>query len=150
MKKLTLLAFFSLSMLPLIAGASGYAYGGYRGAGFYASSLFHVHNRYRGGHGHRSHFGVYLGIPLWGPSFSYYPYSSPYYYPEYPEAVYVQPRAPDYVEKNIRYRYYCPDPDGYFPNVRKCDARWEKEETAGPADGSAERDEPVQTEDSKP
>jgi len=146
MKKLALLAL--LIALPLATQASGYGYSGYRGDGLYASVAFPVHNRYRGHHGHRGHFGVYLGVPLWGPSFSYYPYPSPNYY--YPEPYYVEPRAPDYVEKNIRYRFYCPDPDGYFPNVRKCNTRWEKEETAGPADGSAERDAPEESQDSKP
>lgn len=150
MKKLALLVLTSLCAASFVAQAGAHGYGAYRGAGFYASNVLHTHNRFRGGHGYRGHFGVYLGIPLWAPPSYYYPYASPYYYPDYPETVYVEPRAPDYVEKNIRYRYYCPDPDGYFPNVRKCNTRWEKEEIAGPADGSAERDEPLDTEESKP
>jgi hypothetical protein len=79
----------------------------------------------------RGHFRgeVYIGGPVWGPSYygpGYYP--PPYYYP--PAPVYVQPVAPEpppvYVEKSDDYWYYCAQPKAYYPYVKECPQGWMK------------------------
>jgi len=89
-----------------------------------------------GGHGGfggpGGHFGagLFLG-PWWGPgwwgTYPYYPY-----YPNYaepPGAVQQQPEI--YIQKSPRdegeiYWYYCKDPEGYYPYVKKCPKGWLK------------------------
>lgn len=85
-----------------------------------------------GHHGHGGHvnFGVSIG-PVWGPWFvgpfyPYYPYpyaASPRVIVEEPEEEYVQ-AAPRQDEES--YWYFCPDPKGYYPYVRKCPQGWMK------------------------
>lgn len=88
------------------------------------------HGRHRGGH---VEFGLFLGPGWWGP----YPYSySPYYpyHPYYsPPPVIIQQQPPEIrVEPSTRpdtpssYWYYCQDPQGYYPNVKKCPKGWMK------------------------
>ena len=74
--------------------------------------------------------GVYVG-PGWGWGWPYYPYYyQPYYQPqtvivERPTDFYVQPTpAPGSEEK--QYWYYCRDPKGYYPYVKKCPKGWMK------------------------
>jgi hypothetical protein len=91
----------------------------------------------RGGHG-GGHgggnvgVGVYLGPGWWGPGwwgpYPYYPYYPYYYSPppvivEQPQEMYVQP-APS--AEATRYWYYCKDPQGYYPTVKKCPDGWLK------------------------
>lgn len=85
------------------------------------------HVRHGGGH---VGIGLYLG-PAWDPwpwGPPYYPYYYPYYQPprviirEEPE-IYVQP-APQ--PEQPRYWYYCEEPKGYYPNVKKCPKGWMK------------------------
>jgi hypothetical protein len=84
---------------------------------------------YRGG----SHYGgsIWIG-PGWGPWWwgsQTYPYYS--YYPNYQAptvirqepSVYVQP-TPQREEQS--YWYYCPDPKGYYPYVKRCPKGWMK------------------------
>ncbi|HUJ88093.1 MAG TPA: hypothetical protein VLX30_14690 [Burkholderiales bacterium] len=85
-------------------------------------------------HGH-VHFGLYFGMPVWGPG--YYP--APYYYPPapyyYPPAV-VVPSAPQtYVEQGPAqgapeqpqgYWYYCADAKAYYPYVKQCPGGWQR------------------------
>ncbi len=93
-----------------------------------ASSLT-AEARGRGGyHGHGGGhvgFGLYLGPGWWDP-YPYYPY---YYRPPVvvspPQDIYVQPApAPRAEEPN--YWYYCQDPEGYYPYVKKCPKGWMK------------------------
>ncbi|HEX6827505.1 MAG TPA: hypothetical protein VF104_00845 [Burkholderiales bacterium] len=100
------------------------------------------------GSGHRSSFGVVVGVPLgWGwPWYGgYYPpyyggYYGPYGYPGYgyypPAAVSTSP--PVYVERGTPdagadqyqspsgYWYYCRDANGYYPYVKQCPGGWER------------------------
>lgn len=99
-------------------------------------------NAARGGHGgHGGHFGhggghVNFGVTVgpgwwgpgwWGPGWDPYPYYS--HYPRTPVIVqqppteYVQP-APQAEEPY--YWYFCPDPQGYYPYVKKCPKGWMK------------------------
>ncbi len=77
-----------------------------------------VHRRGRG----RSHFGLFIGAPLW-----YWP--PPYYYP--PPVVIRSAPPPVYIERDPEppaeaYWYYCYDPDGYYPYVKECPGGWER------------------------
>lgn len=77
--------------------------------------------------------GFYFGPGWWGPGWGGYPYD-PYYYPypyyasppvvvQEPPEIYVQP-APQAVTPT--YWYFCPDPQGYYPYVKKCPKGWMK------------------------
>jgi hypothetical protein len=86
----------------------------------------------RGGHfGHRDgHVGIGLFVgpgwwwPGWWDPYPYYPYyPSPPVIVQQPPDVYVQP-APQAVEPH--YWYYCPEPQGYYPYVKKCPKGWMK------------------------
>jgi len=81
------------------------------------------------GHGPHVGVGVWLGPGWWGP----YPYYYPTYYPYYSEPpivieqqpeVYVQP-APQAVEQPS-YWYFCKEPQGYYPQVKRCPSGWLK------------------------
>ncbi|ACS87293.1 hypothetical protein [Musicola paradisiaca] len=44
-----------------------------------------------------------------------------------PPVIYTQPApAPVWVEKTPTYRYYCPDPAGYYPKIGRCPKGWMK------------------------
>lgn len=87
----------------------------------------------RGGHsrhgGGRVGVGVFIDPGWWGPRWwGPYPYYSPYYYAppvvvQQPPEIYVQP-APQAEEP--RYWYFCPDPQGYYPDVKRCPKGWLK------------------------
>jgi hypothetical protein len=82
------------------------------------------------------HWGgsIWIG-PGWGPI---YPYPPVYPYPFYvgPPAVVqrpiiIQESPPIYVEQapsrdGESYWYYCPDPQGYYPYVKRCPKGWER------------------------
>ena len=98
----------------------------------------------RGGHGHRHrHFD--FGISIGGPGFGYGPgfygpgfyggYASPYwntpYYRVPPPVVapvtppiYIQQEQSRMVQPQTRYRYYCLNPEGYYPDVQDCSNGW--------------------------
>lgn len=84
------------------------------------------HGRHHGHHGHhhRSHFGfgLALGAPWWwGPGYYPYGYYPSYYYPAAYEPVLIR-----YVERDPGYRYYCPEPAGFYPEVPSCPKAWLK------------------------
>jgi hypothetical protein len=87
---------------------------------------------FRGHGGYDRHGGVSVWLePGWG---SYYaPHYYPYYYPYYQEPpivieqqpeVYVQPLPP--AEQQPVYWYYCKNPQGYYPYVKRCPDGWTK------------------------
>ncbi|NDL65843.1 hypothetical protein [Acerihabitans arboris] len=56
----------------------------------------------------------------WGPTIVLYPPTSPH-------VIYISPAPPQvWVEKSSHYRYYCPKPVGYYPNIKKCPKGWMK------------------------
>jgi hypothetical protein len=57
----------------------------------------------------------------WGPSF--YPYYYPYY-PETPAVIQQQPSL--YVQPEEQYWYFCRNPEGYYPYIKKCPGGWLK------------------------
>ncbi|MGD9601224.1 MAG: hypothetical protein AB7O21_15850 [Gammaproteobacteria bacterium] len=84
-------------------------------------------------HGRHSHFGLYLGAPLfWGPSY-YRPWYPDYYYPprtviiEREPSVYIQRQdvpPPQAQAQATQLWYYCPNPAGYYPHVPNCTQAW--------------------------
>jgi hypothetical protein len=85
--------------------------------------------RHGGWHGH-ARVGVFVGPGWWGPGWSpgwwgpypYYPPRSPVIV-EQPAEIYVQP-AP--AAEAPRYWYFCKDPQGYYPAVKRCPDGWMK------------------------
>jgi hypothetical protein len=117
MKK-TICTFLAVGGLILMSSLPGYAgHGGYGG---------------HGGHGHFSG-SIWIGPgwgwgPWWGPAYPYY-YPYPYYAAppvvvQQPPDEYVQQPAPQSEEPS--YWYYCQDPKGYYPYVKKCPNGWLK------------------------
>ena len=97
-----------------------------------------AHGRYR----HRSHVGIYVGVP--GPfyyrPYSYYPryyyppavvvpapapaYYPPTYYPPSP-STYIEQSAPAAPAASAGTWYYCRDTQAYYPYVKQCATPWE-------------------------
>ena len=79
-------------------------------------------------HGPRVGFGIVIGEPIYSPW--YYP--PPYYY--YPPPVVVQSAPPVYVERDDVSQqqqrqddwFYCANPRGYYPYVKKCPGGWQR------------------------
>lgn len=101
-------------------GYRGHAYGGYRygyRSGWYGWPYYS--------------FGLAIGAPFgyWAPW--YYPYwdvAYPYRVPVYPApaVVYADPQPASYVQQDPGYRYYCPNPAGFYPDVPNCSTAWLK------------------------
>ena len=90
-------------------------------------------------HGHRSHFRgeVWIGQgwdPWWPSAYPYYPYYSyyPYYNPYYWDApVVTEPQQQEYIapapkQDEDSYWYFCQNPKGYYPYVKRCPSGWMK------------------------
>lgn len=91
-----------------------------------------------GGHGHfhgggHVNVGVVVGPGWWGPGwwgpYPYYPYAP--YYPYYQQPVVVSESPEIYVQpapkaREAVYWYFCPEPKGYYPDVKKCPQGWLK------------------------
>ncbi len=88
-----------------------------------------------GGHGHGGGWGwgPALGLGLFG--LGVWELSQPHYYPYYytypapviqqpAQEIYVQPAPP--VPANTGYWYYCRNPEGYYPYVKRCPNGWLK------------------------
>ena len=63
-------------------------------------------------------------------SASAWPGPGPDFYPPPPSPLPPQevaaPQSPVWVEKSQDFRYYCPDPAGYYPKVPRCPKGWMK------------------------
>ena len=117
MKKSVFMA-LAIIILIMTSSVNGYARGG------------------GGGHGGHVGIGILLG-PWWGfgypfyPNYPYYPYYAAPPVVSPPEAeVYVQP-APQAEETG--YWYYCRDPEGYYPYVKRCPNGWMRVVPSPPA-----------------
>lgn len=111
MKKLICIA-LSVVMLVLAGSTEGFAS---RGGGHF-------------GHGGHVRVGVFVG-PGWYPGwwYPYYPYYP--YYAAPPVVIQQQPET--YIQQSVpvgeeQYWYYCKDPKGYYPQVKKCPNGWQK------------------------
>lgn len=102
-----------------------------------------------GGHSH-GHSNVYLGINYGGfysPGYygpGLYGYGYPFYYPPYyaypptvivprEPPVYIQKEQPRPVQPQDNSWYYCENPDGYYPYVKKCPNGWQQVSPHPPA-----------------
>ena len=121
MKRLVIIT-LAATALALVVSSPGYAFrGGWHGGHF--------------GHGGYGRFGVVIGPgwgPWWGwpyyPYYPYYPYD-PYYYS--PSPVIIQQEPETYIQKPQQreeptYWYFCKDPKGYYPYVKRCPNGWLK------------------------
>lgn len=111
MRKIALLILAATSLLTASSASLAYGYFGYGG--------------YYGHRGFGPRVGITIGGPVyWGPPPVYY--TPPTYYP--PPVYYVAPApAPQtYIEQEPEYRYYCPNPSGYYPDIPRCPQGWLK------------------------
>lgn len=92
---------------------------------------------YRHGYG-----GDVIIGPLWTPWWG--PYSYPYYYPYaygYREPSVIIEREPEtYIQRDDTpqeqyFWYYCNNPKGYYPYVKRCPEGWKKVRPTPPPDG---------------
>ena len=79
--------------------------------------------------GARLSLGFNFGVPLWYPSYSYYP--APAYY--YPAPVVVQPSSPpvyversDVVPEGPGTWFFCRESNTYYPYVKQCPGGWQR------------------------
>lgn len=101
--------------------------------------------RWQGWHGGRYYYpgwalglgvGIGLTYPWWGwgypypyyPYYPYYPSSYVVYEPVYdaPVGVVIDRAGPATAPPAPAYRWYCPSPPAYYPEVRECSAGWLK------------------------
>lgn len=119
--------FIALGIMALVMGSSlsGYAAGhGHGGGGWHGGG-------WRGGHGWHGGIGVSIW-PAWDPwwwGYPYYPYYP--YNPYYPAPYTVAPQEPEeYIQQDQPqstepvYWYFCKDPEGYYPYIKKCPKGW--------------------------
>ena len=84
---------------------------------------------FRGGHG-GGHFrgGVWIGPGWWWDPF-FYPYYPTYPYYSQPPVV-IQQQPQEYIlpesQPEPSYWYYCSNPKGYYPYVKRCPGGWMK------------------------
>lgn len=125
------LLYFVIVLLGLVSSSSVWAHGhshwsiglGYYGPGFYGGYGYGGYGY--GGYGYR---GYGYGGYGWGYPSYYYPPA--YYYP--PQTVIVPTTPPVYIQQQqaqpaqpqTNYWYYCQNPDGYYPYVKRCPGGW--------------------------
>ncbi len=106
--------------------ARGHHGGGHHGGGFHHGGHHHHH------HGHRWHgsYGFYMDLTpaFWYPWY-YHPY--PYYGGYYGGSTVIVQQPVQYVSREDsgnggNYWYYCHNPQGYYPYISQCNARWVK------------------------
>jgi len=100
----------------------GYRVAPYRGYyGFYGGG-------YYGPRGYYPYWGIF-GFPMFGWPYLDWPYAS-YYggWPYYPAITADATLTPEYTEpeqqQQSQYRYYCTDPQGFYPYIRNCPGGW--------------------------
>ncbi len=141
MKKLSYIVVAALALTVAYSppgNAYGGGHGGYHGYGGYYGRGYYGHGYYgRGYYGHGGNVGVGVVIgPGWGPGWwgapYYYPYAPYYpYYPYYTPPVVIEKEPDTYIQKEPQaeeptYWYFCRDPKGYYPYVKKCPKGWQK------------------------
>jgi hypothetical protein len=102
--------------------------GGWRG---YGGQGWHGGRYYYPGWAFGLGVGIGLTYPWWGWGYPSYPYTYPssvVYERVYdaPVGVVVDRDLPVTVQPAPAYRWYCPSPPGYHPDVRECSAGWLK------------------------
>ena len=109
-----------------VAWAAPVGHGGHGGFG---------HGGGRGGFGHGGGRGGHFEGGIWfGPGWWWDPFLYPYYpyYPYYTEPSVVVPQQseeyllPEPQPREAGYWYFCRDPKGYYPYVKRCPGGWLK------------------------
>jgi hypothetical protein len=122
MKKLLFAFFLAITML-FTSPFEGYA----QKTNVFVSA--HYKSGYGHGRGHPGRWQYHRRGPriYWRGSFVVAPWPI---YPYYaPPPVIIQQQPPVYVQPEQQedsYWYYCPDPAGYYPYIRDCEAGWMK------------------------
>jgi hypothetical protein len=131
MKKAICLVLVVLVLL-FVSTMPGYAVD--RGAWHGGSGHHGGGERHGGGSWHGS-IWIGPGWGEWGPWWWGPPYY-PYYYPYYPETpAVIQQQPPVYVQPEEEYYwYFCQNPQGYYPYVKKCPGGWLKVIPPAPPD----------------
>lgn len=73
--------------------------------------------------------------PWWGPVYPYPYYTPPPVVVQQPPAEYIQPPAQS---EESSYWYFCQNPQGYYPYVKKCPNGWLKVVPSPPSTGGEE------------
>ena len=122
---------------PPVRGGGEVRGGGVRGGGTWSGGGVRGGSAWHGGgwHGEGWHggVGVWVGPGWWPgwwgyPDYPYYPYYPYYTYPYYlaPPAV-APPQSYEYIQpEEPSYWYFCQDPNGYYPYVKRCPKGWLK------------------------
>ena len=122
-------------VLVFVSTLNEYAYGAQSysgGGGSHGGGGWRGGGNWHGGGGWRG--GIWIG-PGWGgwgpgwwdgPAYPYYPY-----YPYYSAPVVIEQQPPVYIQpapqrEEQSYWYYCPNPQGYYPYVKRCPKGWVK------------------------
>ncbi|MGS0743131.1 hypothetical protein ACVBEF_15050 [Glaciimonas sp. GG7] len=113
MKKFILLALTAITLIAASSASYAWGRGGYYGRGdFYGPSVG---------------VGITIGDPyFYGPPPIYYP-PPPVYYA--PQPIYIAPEPQTYIERSDaapEFKYYCSNPQGYYPDVPRCPKGWLK------------------------
>jgi hypothetical protein len=125
---LVVLVFLFVSAMPGYAvdgGASRGGSGAYGGVGHHGGGDWHGGDGHHGGGDWRGGIWIGPGWGGWGPWWwgpPYYPYYP--YYPETPAVIQQQP--PVYIQPEEQYWYFCQEPEGYYPYIKKCPGGWLK------------------------
>lgn len=114
-------------------GRGGGGFVGRGGGGFVGRGDFDRHGGFVGHGGRHGGFrgDIWIG-PGWGFWDPFFYPAYPYYsYPYYPPQTIVVPQEPqEYIlqtpQEQAEYWYYCKDPRGYYPQVRRCPGGWMK------------------------
>jgi hypothetical protein len=110
------------------APGSGFHGGAFHGSGFARPAPFRgaagfpAHRGFFPRHHHGS--AVFIGAGFGFPAYYYPRYYPVYYGPAYYPAYYAPAYDPAAVGPSPVMRLYCPDPAGYFPEVRECTQDW--------------------------
>jgi hypothetical protein len=95
-------------------------HGGHGGGGFHGGGGWRGGGHFRG--------GVWIGPGWWWDPF-FYPYYPAYPYYSQPPVV-IQQQPQEYIlpesQPEASYWYYCSNPKGYYPYVKRCPGGWMK------------------------
>jgi hypothetical protein len=111
----------SITSNSVWARDEGWHGNGFRGIGGHNGGGFEGHDRHNDGGfgGNAGHYGGKFGGNgrHYGRGLGFYglPYYSPYYV--YPLTI---------PQRQTNYWYYCPDPEGYYPDVEECPDGWQR------------------------
>lgn len=137
-----------LSTAPVAVEARDGRFGGRGGAAEFRGRPGVFRDGFRGGGfrgGHHLHGGSHFSTSIWfGPVWDpwwpgYYPVPYPGYYYSEPRVIIEQQEPQQFIvqppsEDAPVYWYYCEEPKGYYPYVKRCNSDWLKVTPTPPPD----------------